>query len=258
MKRVMFFAMLIGAISFSACNSDNEATLKIRLTDAPADYDAVNIDIQGLEVLFSESGDSKIEGVETAMDLAKPGVYNLLEFNNGLDMLLAESEFKTGTLSQIRLILGNNNTVVKDGETFALTTPSAQQSGLKLKVNQKLEEGITYNMWLDFDAARSIVTTGSNKYILKPTIRVFTEATSGAVKGSISPTVAAHLMLIAGTDTLGTIAADGGNFLFKGVAAGTYKFVAEATGYQKLEKADVVVVNGATKDLGVVTLTAVK
>ena len=63
-----------------------------------------------------------------------------------------------------------------------LTTPSAQHSGLKLNVHAELTEGITYKILLDFDAARSIVKTGSGAYNLKPVIRTITEATSGLSK----------------------------------------------------------------------------
>jgi hypothetical protein len=42
-------------------------------------------------------------------------------------------------VQQIRLILGTRNTVVLD-ITYPLSTPSAEQSGLKLQVNQTLQE----------------------------------------------------------------------------------------------------------------------
>jgi hypothetical protein len=45
-------------------------------------------------------------------------------------------------VQQIRLILGTRNTVV-DGITYPLSTPSAEQSGLKLQVNQTLQEGVS-------------------------------------------------------------------------------------------------------------------
>src|SRR6185369_11083096 len=95
---------------------------------------------------------------------------------------------------------------------------------------------VTYKLLLDFDAARSIVTTGSGKYNLKPIIRTIVEAESGAIKGIASPVAATPaIYAIVGADTLGTAFADPitGKFLIKGLHEGTYKVTfAPKTGYQ--------------------------
>jgi hypothetical protein len=46
------------------------------------------------------------------------------------------------------LLLGDKNTVVVGDKTYDLKTPSAQQSGLKLKINQTLVAGATYEFML--------------------------------------------------------------------------------------------------------------
>src|SRR5882724_6605827 len=101
-----------GILIFVSCKkSDSGAShLEVRLTDAPAGYDAVYIDIQKVEV--NVSGDTgTIRGWQT-INLLHPGVYNLLNFKNGIDTLLAATDLPAGTLSQMRLVLGNNNSVV--------------------------------------------------------------------------------------------------------------------------------------------------
>ena len=108
---------------------------------------------------------------------------------------------------------------------MALTTPSAQHSGLKLNVHAELTEGITYKILLDFDAARSVVKTGSGAYNLKPVIRTITEATSGAIKGHVTPVESLPAVFaIVGSDTLGTTYTDdAGNYFLRGLPAGSYK-----------------------------------
>jgi hypothetical protein len=54
---------------------------------------------------------------------------------------------------------------------LSIEYPSAEQSGLKLQVNQTLQEGIMYHVLLDFDANKSIVKLGNGGYKLKPVIR---------------------------------------------------------------------------------------
>jgi hypothetical protein len=247
-------ALLISSAFLSSCSdSERNARIEVRLTDAPGDYEEVNIDIRSVQV-HSNGGDQN-SGWKT-LDIT-PGVYNILELTNGLDTLLGAIEVPAGRVSQIRLVLGDNNTVQIDGETIDLITPSAQQSGLKLNVQTELSEGITYSFLLDFDAARSIVTTGAGAYILKPVIRVITDATSGAIKGSVSivesmPAVFA----IAGDDTLGTsYADDAGKFLIKGLPAGTYTVSFSAKeGYSIEDKTGVSVTIGNVTDIGTVTV----
>jgi hypothetical protein len=247
-------AILSALVLFTTCSDEKTAKLQVWLTDAPGDYQEVNVDIQSVEINAGETADSK--GWKS-LNVNK-GVYNLLELTNGLDTLLAEMEIPAGTISQIRLQLGNENSVKINNEIFELSTPSAQQSGLKLQVHETLAEGITYKILLDFDVARSIIETGSGKYKLKPVIRTITKAENGAVKGIVEPKESTPaIYAINGLDTLGTTFADSasGNFLLGGLPAGTYKFVfVPATGFQTTEKTNVSVQTGNVTDLGKVTV----
>ncbi len=224
MRKYFYFnVMVICALMLLAGCSKSEnsgnAELQVMLTDAPAEYDAVLIDIQDVQIHVSEN---EAEGTWQSMDVNK-GVYNLLDFRNGMDTLLAAVVLPAGKISQMRLVLGPNNQLVEGGETHDLATPSAQQSGLKFNIHATLTGGVVYKLWIDFDAARSIVNKGNGGYLLKPVIRTFTEAMSGAISGTVSPAEALpYIMAISATDTLGTYASDNGNFRIDGVPAGTW------------------------------------
>jgi hypothetical protein len=244
--------VIVAALGLAACGSDEQtARLEIRLTDAPGDYEAVYVDIQGVEI-NSESGEGGWKQIEV-----NKGIYNLIEFRNGMDTLLATAQLPAGKLSQIRLKLGDDNTVVIDGDTKKLTTPSGQTSGVKLNVHADLVEGITYKLWLDFDAARSVVATGSGKFNLKPVIRTYSEAKSGAIKGMVTPAESLPAVFaITGVDTVATTYADEtGKFLLTGVPEGTYIVSFDPKeGFDEFQKADVSVSNGVVTDVGVVAL----
>lgn len=238
-----FFASLtvIGLsflLFFTACskNSSKEggiSHLELRLTDGPSNVDAVNIDIQAIEI--HSSGDTSMNSGWQDLHILNPGVYNLLKFRNGMDTLLASIDLPSGQISQIRLKLGNNNSIVVNGQTFPLTTPSGQQSGLKFNLHQRLDAGITYKIWIDFDAARSVVQTGNGKYLLKPVIRTFSEASSGAIKGVVLPKEAKSIVwAVSGTDSLSSIPDSLGRYFFKGVKPATWNLTFDAdstTGY---------------------------
>jgi hypothetical protein len=210
-----------------SCSKDKETSdvssttpFELRMTDAIANYNAVNIDVQAIEV--------KTDIGATIMLNVNPGVYNLLDYANGVDTLIATGSIPTATVSQVRLILGNNNSVVdSNGVLHPMDTPSAQESGLKLNVHAALQPGVTYAMLIDFDANRSIVVTGNGQYKLKPVIRVISQALTGSIHGTVAPASAlpATVLAINGTDTVTTTTDASGNFLFQGMASATYSVV---------------------------------
>lgn len=224
MKNIILFnfVCLFGLGSMmSSCqeNTDaqGESQLRVSMTDAPGPYDEVNVDIQGLEV------HSDVNGWNT-IPLANPGVYDLLELTNGLDTLLGTVTLPSGNISQLRLILGPNNTVVVGGTAYDLKTPSAQQSGLKVQIHKNLHPGITYDITLDFDASRSIVMTGNGEYILKPVIRAITDPITGGIEGNLDPDMVAVVHAISSTgDTTGTFSDSLGAFKILGLNGGTYQ-----------------------------------
>ncbi len=263
MKKLFFFLIPCAILGFLACSknsnssSSGTSSMSVYLTDDPAAYDKVYIDIQSVQVKASTDAS---ENDWQTLAIPRAGVYNLLNFKNGLDTLLGTIQLPAGRISQLRLVLGSNNSVVLNGISYPLTTPSAQQSGLKLLINADLIAGIDYKVWIDFDAARSIVQTGNNSYILKPVIRTFTQAQSGAIKGFVLPVAAkGWVFAIANaTDTVSSTPADllTGAFLLRGMPAATYKVAFHATAgtYRDTTYTNVAVTTGSVTDIGTLTL----
>lgn len=248
----LFTCLAIAGIGFTGCTSDSGETagFSVKLVDAPGDYEEVLVDVQAIEAI--------IDGEAHELPVQEPGVYDLLELTGGMSALLVDTQLPAGKLSQLRLILGENNSVVSGENTIALTTPSAQQSGLKLNVHEDLEAGIQYNFILDFNVAKSIVEAGS-KLILKPVIRATLEAGSGAISGVVSP--AEVQSLVTATDGTTEIAAytaeETGAFLLYGVPAGTYQVVVtpdSTSGFSPVTIEEVVVEKGQVNQLEAITL----
>src|SRR4051812_29619923 len=145
----------------------------VKLTDAPGPYQAVNVDIQGVEITANGSN---------VMLNTNKGIYDLLKLANGADTMIATGSLNVEKVQQIRLILGPNNSVTVGGTVFPLTVPSGSESGLKLQVHQTLEAGVAYYVLLDFDANQSVVESGNGEYHLKPVIRTTESALSGSIK----------------------------------------------------------------------------
>lgn len=154
-----------------ACEKDNTSTpsdktvLNVHLTDGPGDYQQVNVDIQEVRLKMADDTSQWLSLATNA------GIYNLLDFQNGVDTIIATGPVPVDVLKEVRLVLGPANSVMVDSTLYDLETPSAEQSGLKIKIDKSL--GLVLDsLTLDFDAEKSIVKTGNGKFILKPVIKV--------------------------------------------------------------------------------------
>jgi hypothetical protein len=253
MKKISFILsiMMIGLV-MNSCSDDNAKSypVAIKMTDAPGPYDAVFVDLQGVEITGS--------GGETVTLNAKKGIYNLLDLSNGVSALIATDTLQNSKVEQIRLILGTNNTVVLNGVSYPLSTPSADQSGLKLQVHQTLQQGILYEILLDFDANKSIVVTGTGTYKLKPVVRTIQTAVSGTIKGKISPIGLAVVTAVSTTDATLSFSTNVnivGDFMVMGLPAGTYNVtITPILPLLPAIKSNVTVTAGLVTDVGTIAL----
>ncbi|RLD28534.1 MAG: carbohydrate-binding protein [Bacteroidetes bacterium] len=250
-------------IFFFGCNNDSKSELdslskiSISLTDAPGDFDNVFIQIVDIMIKYNDDSDED-NGWQSIADIDQ--TVDLLELTGGESILLVDAfELPPGMLNQIRLVLGDENTIVIDGETFPLSTPSAQQSGLKLKVDHELEPGFTYNILLDFDVDKSIVIAGNSGNInLKPVIRASTLYASGKIQGTVNPfDFQVMASVIVDGETISAYADDSGVFVLNGVPAGTYDVLITpdpTSNYAETTVTGVEVVNGEVTDIGIIEL----
>jgi hypothetical protein len=154
------------AIGCKKENSNGSTHLKIRMTDNPFNASEVNVDIRQVRVHFSDDSTGGWMDLDT-----HAGVYNLLGLQNGIDTLLAQGTVPAGVLKEIRFVLGDENDITIDNINYPLTIPSGGESGLKIKVNKQLNAGVD-SLLIDFDAALSILQTGTGEYKLKPVLKI--------------------------------------------------------------------------------------
>jgi hypothetical protein len=254
MKKIItfIFIIMLGFMMNSCNTNDNGKTgypYTIRMTDTPnPSFDGVFIDLQGIEIT---GGD----GQTVSLSINK-GTYNLLDLSNGTSTLIASDILEVSKVEQIRLILGPKNSVLIDNNNYPLSTPSADQSGLKLQLHQTLQQGVLYNVLLDFDANKSIVVTGNGEYTLKPVIRTIETAISGAIKGKVSPLgTQSAIEAKTGTNSYSTIVNTTGDFLIMGLPEGTYEVtITPSMAFQPATISNIAVTKGTTMNIGTTTL----
>ena len=93
MKKLSILILILTVLLFSCKKvdiNDGSASLTFRLTDAPAAYDKVNIDIVGTQAIINDP--------TINLDV-HAGVYNLLDLVNGKDTVIVDQQIPSGELS---------------------------------------------------------------------------------------------------------------------------------------------------------------
>lgn len=186
----------------SGSGSASTGSLQVSITDSPAfpDFDRVFITINKVVVVP--------KGRENLPD-NDPGLPVVATFPGGLGVdilnlhflpqILGTVNIPPGSYNQVRLILAPNQPTLNNfvilssnpSQRLPLTTPSAQQSGLKIVGSFTVTAGAFNSIVLDFNPNEAIVIAGnSGNIILKPTgiriIQVFNSLTNaGGVTGTI-------------------------------------------------------------------------
>jgi hypothetical protein len=283
------FVLLI----INACKKDQSASqappagkqnVSLFLSDAPGYFDNVMLDIRKVEVLVDTCAhdgddddwddkdrcwwdedrhdDHDRRGQDTCNvwdSLAiRPGVYDLLTLRNGADTLLANGQIRKGTLKQIRITIGDNNSLVKDSISYPLKSIKGQ-SRIIVRVRHNEWDEVTpdnLRLWLDFDIQRSIIQVKHGQFILRPYITIFTILKMGSLSGKVTPMEAFPVISVFNnTDTLYALPWRAGEFKIRGIKTGSYSvFVNASNGYQDTTLLDIKIDRGRDTQLGNIKL----
>ncbi len=266
---------------------EGQQRIRIRMSDGPVNYDAVNVDIQRVEVLVAPDscrnrsnedddddrggrggGDCHYDNDHDDDDYScmiwdtldiRPGIYNLLDLSNGADTLLASGITVAGKIKKIRLTLGTQNSVVIDSVQYPLRLWN-NYNRITINVRGEDIEEIRpgdLQIWLDFDAGRSIVRIQNNQFVLKSFLRIWLPPQTAAIKGKILPDRAdAVVSIIASGDTLVAFPNSDGRFKIRGLRGNTADVYINATanGYRDTTLTGVAIQTGRETDIGTIQL----
>lgn len=272
---------------FYACNQDNgisqpnpnQNALSVYLTDGPGYFDKVFIDVQSVAVkidtstrwwsdttrrrgnpVFSHCSNHDQNDPNAVWDTLQitPGVYNLLNFSNGADTLLAHNTIPKGRILAFRITLGSQNSLVKDSVTYPLNLlPGWNKIYIRVfgASFQKISSG-HYKIWLDMDAGRSIVRVRAGEFYLRPVMRAYAVSNTGRVTGVVLPYAAYPVISVYNeTDTLYALPGKNGMFMVSGLPVGTYSvFINAGNGFQSETLSNVSVTMGKATNIGIIKL----
>jgi len=188
--------------------------------------------------------------VATPLPAPQPLRVDLLTLTNGTLVPLGQVQLPAGTYTQMRLVLAENtasnplaNAIKPTGGSIVpLTTPSAQQSGLKMNVDLTVPPGQEADFAIDFDACKSFVKAGkSGKILLKPVLSVLPILSPAGqrIQGWLDPSLATAGAMVSVQARGQVVRAtppmidSGGNLKFElfPVPVGIYNLVVTANGH---------------------------
>jgi hypothetical protein len=245
-----FLVFLLSCSENTTGPSGEPGRIILHMTDAPADYEQVNIVVERVEVHKAEEGWFVVNDVTNT--------YDLLELRNGASVVIADTFLEPGHYTQMRLIIGEGSNIVVDGISYPLEIPSGMQTGVKLIHNFLIDPGVTYELMLDFEAENSIVVTGSGRYLLKPTIRIMPVVVAGTISGTILPVEAeAEVVIEKEGNRVQTHSAEDGFFKVFVEQNTDYKIHIKPSdpGFKEKVISDISVTAGQNTDIGVIVLS---
>ncbi|MBX7205413.1 MAG: DUF4382 domain-containing protein [Bacteroidia bacterium] len=169
---IFIYVIFILTIILMGCSSDKNETkpmngsVVVKLTDAPVNYNRVNIEILSVKICYADK--MKWVALET-----KKGIYNLLDFQNGLSVMLANAtQIPTGRINGICLETGNWNSVEIDHVNYPVMLDESRKGKIHIPVEARIVSGLTTSFIFDFDAKKSLRSAGTKEFILNPVIEV--------------------------------------------------------------------------------------
>lgn len=251
--------MFYGCSDNSTSPSDQNGSVKINMTDSPADFDGVFIVVSKVEVNANANAANSDEGWITLNSTER--TYNLMSLRNGVNVTIADTALAAGTYGEVRLVMGSGSYVMVGGVKFNLNVSSNLQTGIIVSHQFTVNANASANLTLDFDVNRSIIVNGTSSFTLRPSIRIVDTDNSGSISGMVMPLNADAIVWTktASSDTVTTYPDSSGYFKLSALPGGSsYKINvhAQSIGFNDTTVSNINVTAGQNTDVGNLTLSS--
>lgn len=220
MKRIIIFVCtgLMASTLLTSCTDEaaNNAagTFKVKMTDAPGDYAALNIEITSVDAYHENQGWVNLSNQTTSL--------NVLSLTNGSEITLANTaQVQAGLYTRLRIRYAPQASITLQNSAGSL------QAGFiggvnetEIIIHQEINAQTGVDLLLDFNVAQSVIET-SGQYIIDPVITVITDPNTG-IKGQVKGASHAAVKLDNAMLHYSTYITASGEFLIRGVEPGIY------------------------------------
>jgi len=258
---LLLFLAFVFSISFWSCEpADQNPTslLNVILIDAPAQWDSVFVQVEGVDIEMQVQGrESETQTFFLPYSLGDK-VIEVSALIAGEGLLLGRDELPVGKIISATFRIGTSHSLFLDGDRYVLPLANAGLTEIPLDLELDLEQGIAYDLILDFDLEKSIRVLSESPLSMEldPVLTAVSAIGTGELKGSISPTtLRPALYAITSGDSVNTHINSSGSFLFR-LPAGIYTVYVDPKDerYQAGTIQNVEVIAGKSTDLSRITI----
>ncbi len=258
---LLFLLAILFSISFWSCepaDSNPTSLLNVILIDAPAQWDSVFVEVEGVDIEMQVLGrESETETFFLPYSLGDK-VIEVSALIAGEGLLLGRDELPVGKIISATFRIGDSHSLFLDGDRYVLPLANGGMTEIPLELEMDLEQGIAYDLILDFDLEKSIRVLSESPLVLEldPKLSAVSGIGTGDLKGSISPTtLRPALYAITSGDSVNTHINSSGSFLFR-LPAGIYTVYVDPKDerYQAGIIRNVEVIAGKSTDLSRITI----
>lgn len=226
-KRSLYLLALSCLLIFASCedpDSSPRALLNVMLVDSPAKWDSVFVEIKGVDIEVLVDGRDLQS--QTFFFEYKSGNKRIKvsELVGGNSLLLGRNALPIGQVINATIILGEDHSMFLDERKYDLKLSDPMDNQISLPTDIDMEQGISYDIFLDIDLEKSIVQTSESPltYTLKPTFKLVKGASAVELSGVLKPTALyPAIYLFNEKDTFSTHTNPSGKYFFR-VAADKY------------------------------------
>jgi hypothetical protein len=201
--------------------SSGRSSFNVKMTDAPGDYAALNVQIAKVEVFGAESGwitlSNSIHNV------------NVIDLTNGAEtMLAANAAVDAGLYTKLKITFGEQyalklNAGAEYGGVSLSTATDVKLSWVGPKevilvINKQMEASASADLLIDFEVTESVTKFG-DEYVITPVMEIIDDAKTG-LRGQVSAAAHAAVEVSNGANHFSTYADANGNFLVRDLLEG--------------------------------------
>ena len=142
--------------------------LEVHVTDPPEpEFDSILVSVDNITVHKVVPGQPG-EWIDVPLTVSSFDLVTLV----GVEEFLGSVQVEAGKFTQIRVYIDTVMVTPEGGTSQSATVPS---NILRIVRPFEVQEGLITALTLDFDGARSVVTTGQGNFIFKPVVKLLIE-----------------------------------------------------------------------------------
>lgn len=210
--------------------SNQQSSMKVRMTDNPGNFQALDVEIETVSAFNSTTGEWVVLDNEVQ-------TVSVLELTNGNEQeIAASSEIDAGLYTKIKLDFTQNNKLTLNSTasigllgSLIDVNINTQSSTLAddevvIEINQEVNSNTNASLLLDFNVVASVEQDNNNEFFLDPVITVIQDEQTG-VMGSLENDTRAVISFESTNSTNVNYSAftnENGEFMLRGMIDGDY------------------------------------